>query len=239
MLILLVFFSCQKNKKDELENSLTIINSYTIDVQEPSGLTYDDVRQVLYTVSDNSNKIYKLSKEGHVFQAYNYNGNDLEGISIDNNGNLILAEERQRQIIRYNPSNNQQTIYNIDVEQNEENSGLEGVCYDSKEDQYFVLNEKNPAILIILNNQFQKIEEHTLSFSIDYSGICYDSKENKIWIVSDQSKMLSQCDKNGKMLKQYKINIDKAEGIAFDQSKMMFYLVSDSKNKLYQIAYPE
>jgi len=230
--------SCQKDEGEQPTNQLTIINSYSIGVKEPSGLVYDNTQKVLYTVSDNTNKIYKLSTTGNVFQEYSFIGNDLEGITICENGDLLIAEERNRQLIKYNTGTKEQEIYSVAIEGSDLNSGLEGVCYNSKDNTYFVLNEKDPGLLLIFNKSFIKTKEYKLSFADDFSGICYDRGEDVIWVVSDQSKTLTKCDKEGNKLKQYNLNIDKAEGIAFDEENKIFYIVSDSRNKLYQIEYP-
>ena len=234
-----LLFSCEKDEDEDLPMTLPIINSYAIDVVEPSGLVFDVSQQVLYTVRDYNNDIYMMGKNGQVFQQYPFNGEDTEGITQDNSGNLILVEERQRQVVKYITSTNNKSYHNIEIEENDTNSGLEGICYDSKDDKFYLLNEKNPGLLIVLDNQFRKIEEYKLSFATDYSGMCYDSKQDILWIVSDESKTLSKCDKKGIEIEQFRLNIDKAEGIALNLAESLFYMVSDSRNVLYEVEYPE
>ena len=236
--MVLFVLSCRKDEDTKAQDRLTIINSYSVIVKEPSGLVYDKVRKVLYAVSDNTNRIYKLSKTGSILQEYSFIGNDLEGITIAKDGDLLVVEERKREVIKYNTSTEVKKVYSVGVEENDANSGLEGICYTSEDNTYFVLNEKNPGLLLILNQNFVKIETYSLSFANDFSGICYDRGEDVIWIVSDQSKTLTKCDKKGNKLKQYNLSIDKAEGIALDEVNKLFYIVSDSKNILYEIEYP-
>ena len=243
--LLIIFFftiflsSCEKESEEDHKETLTILNSYSIDVKEPSGLTFDNSNNVLYTVSDNTNKIYKIGLTGTVFQEYNYVGNDLEGICINKEKNLVLVEERRRQIVEYNTSTKESISHNIEIEENEPNSGLEGITYDSRDKTFFVLNEKSPGLLIVLDQSFKIKAKYNLDFASDYSGICYSAEEDLIWVVSDQSKTLTKCQKNGDMIKQYRLNIDKVEGIAIDVKERVFYMVSDSRNQLYKIDIPK
>jgi len=232
-------FSCKKESEEDNKETLTILNSYSIDVKEPSGLTFDKSRNILYTVSDNSNKIYKLGLTGTVFQEYNYVGEDLEGICIDKDKNLVLVEERKRQIVEYNTSTKESKFHNLEIEVNEANSGLEGITFNSKDNTFFVLNEKNPGLLLVVDQSFKIEAKYNLDFASDYSGICYDANEDLIWVVSDQSKTLTKCQKNGDMIKQYRLSIDKVEGIAIDAIENVFYMISDSRDELYKIDIPK
>ena len=79
--------------------SLVQVASYSIDVPEPSGLAINSSVNILFTVSDNTNKVYKMSTTGIILQTYNFEGNDLEGICSYTEGKLLLAEERTKNII--------------------------------------------------------------------------------------------------------------------------------------------
>ena len=69
--------------------------------------------------------------------------------------------------------------------------------------------------------------------------MCYDTEQDVLWILSDESKTLTKCDKKGIEIEQFRLNIDKAEGIALNLSESVFYMVSDSRNVLYEVGYPK
>ena len=226
--------SCRKDEDVDSTNNndLEFISKISINVTEPSGLAIDEKNDVLYTVSDNTNNIYKLSKNGSVLKEYNIDADDLEGITIFNS-ELLIVDERTKQIIEYNPVNNELTKHTIDYENTEANSGFEGITYNSDDDVIYVLNEKNPGQLLTFNNNYNIINTVSLSFANDYSGIFYDNKKKVLWIVSDASATVNKCTLTGELINSYSLDIDKCEGVAIDNKLGYIYFVSDSESKLY------
>ena len=123
-------------------------------------------------------------------------------------------------------------IYN----NNDSNSGLEGVAYNLNDKTIFVVNEKNPGLLMRLRSDFSIIESYELDFASDFSGIFHDKELNILWILSDESKTLNKCSLKGVLIKSYSINVIKAEGIAVTNNNI--YIVSDSNSTLYQFKKP-
>ena len=229
-----LFISC--NDDDEIyndipENSLELIESYKIDVVEPSGLTIDETGTVLYTVSDNTGNIYKLSTKGVLLETYNYNGDDLEGVSVFTENKLLLAEERTKQIVEYDLSTGITSKHIINYENKFENNGIEGIAYKENDGSIFILNEMNPGKLIRLRADYTIIVEYDLSFASDYSGIFYDLALNNLWILSDQNNSLNRCTLQGVLIEKYPIRVTQAEGVAITNDKI--YIVSDAESKLY------
>ena len=205
--------------------------SYRIDVLEPSGLAVSGSGNVLYTVSDNTAEIYKLSTTGDVIQTFNYKGNDLEGVSTFTGNNLLLAEERTKEIVVFDITTGTYSKHRINYKNNDENSGIEGVAYNSTDGTIFILNEKNPGKLIRLRADFSIIAEYELNFASDYSGIFHEKSTNALWIVSDQNKTINKCTLTGELINSYSISVMQAEGIAIANDKI--YVVSDAEAKLY------
>ena len=83
--------------KDDLE----LLSTYDIAIAEPSGLTINSTGTALYTVSDNTAKVYKLSTKGDVTKIYSYTGDDLEGVSTFKGVKLLLAEERTKELVEF------------------------------------------------------------------------------------------------------------------------------------------
>lgn len=210
---------------------------YDIDVMEPSGLAINNSGNILYTVSDNTNRVYKLSTKGKVLQSYNFEGNDLEGVSLHEDGKLLLADERLKNIVALDISTGSATTHHIVYDSEGGNAGIEGVTYNTKTKTIYFVNEKNPDKLYYLDKNFKITNSFDLDFANDYSGLFYDSSSDLLWIVSDESQSINKCDLKGKLIESYVINVNKPEGIAVTNDKI--YVVSDSSEKLYIFKKPK
>lgn len=234
VIIALFIVSCIKydNPYETQSTEIELIEKFSINVEEPSGLAIDAEKGVLYTVSDNTNNVYKITKQGKILQEYQINADDLEGICIFGS-NLLLANERSKQLISYNILSQSSTVYSINYTNTSENSGFEGVTYNEKQKTIYVINEKQPGELLELDLNFVVKKITQLNFANDYSGIFYDSQNDYLWIVSDESSTINKCYTNGDLIKSYKINVTKCEGIAIDSETGYIYLVSDSDAEMY------
>ena len=228
--------SCNNNEELNGQGYLEQISSFSIDVPEPSGLAINSSGNILYTVSDNTNKVYKMSTTGVVLQAYDFVGNDLEGICSYTNGKLLVAEERTKKIIEFTMATGANSSHQMDYDNNDANSGIEGVTYNSSANVIYFLNEKNPGTLFKLNSVFSIINSYELNFANDYSGIFYEGSTNLLWIVSDQSQTINKCTTEGELLESYAINVNKPEGIVVANNKI--FIVSDSQEALYVFQKP-
>ncbi|MBD3170166.1 MAG: hypothetical protein GF307_11830, partial [candidate division Zixibacteria bacterium] len=83
------------------------------------------------------------------------------------------------------------------------------------------------------DEQLSVIGQYALNFSADVSGLCYDVSNNCLWIVSDQSRLLAKCRRDGQLIKSYPLQIEKAEGVAFNSANSVIYIVSDEEEKLF------
>jgi uncharacterized protein YjiK len=236
---MIFILSCSDDNEGggEPNDILELEASYRIDVLEPSGLAVSSKGDVLYTVSDHTAEIYKLSTTGDVIQKFNYRGSDLEGVSTFSGNKLLLAEERTKEIVVFDTTTGTSLKHRINYENIDENSGIEGVAYNSTDGTIFILNEKKPGKLIRLRADFSIIAAYELDFASDYSGIFYDSSSNSLWIVSDQNKTINKCTMVGELVKAYSISVTQAEGIAIANDKI--FVVSDAEAKLYIYQKPE
>jgi len=212
-------------------DALTLIDSYDVGVTEPSGLGISEAGDFLYTVSDDTNQIYKLSLIGEVVETYAYTGDDLEGVSAYTTDKLLIAEEALKQIIEFDIVTGASTAHDIAYSNNAENGGIEGVAYDPIGDAIYILNEKDPGLLLELASDFSVTSELALNLAADYSGIYYDTTDDNLWIVSDQSNTLNHCTVGGVLLGRHPLDISKTEGVVVTSDKI--YMISDSEAKLY------
>jgi len=174
--LLFVITSCSDSSENETKEDLELLFSYGVNVLEPSGLAINDSGTVLYTVSDNANKIYKISTTGNVLQTFNYVGNDLEGVSTYTKNKLLVAEERTKEIVSFDMTTNEVVKHKISYDNSDANSGIEGVAYNSDDGTIFMINEKDPGLLLRLRSDFGILAEYNLDFATDYSGIFYDKQ---------------------------------------------------------------
>lgn len=232
----LTAYSCGKSDEVQATNQLELISSDKINVSEASGLTINATGSILYTVSDNTSNIYELTTDGTVIKEYVYNGNDVEGISMVSNNKMLLVEERTKEIVEYDLSTKNYKKHTIIYNNNDSNSGLEGIAINLNDNTIFILNEKNPGLLMRLRSDFSIIESYNLDFASDYSGIFHDKDLNILWILSDERKTINKCSLKGVLIKSYSINVTKAEGIAVTNNTI--YVVSDSNSTLYKFNKP-
>ena len=223
-----------KNNDPILETPLfELINKYSIDVDEPSGLDFALDNMSLWTVSDKRSKIYKIDLTGKILKEISIPGTNLEGITIDLNGETLwVVQETLGEILQVDTLGTE--IQRIIIPAVRDGSGgLEGITLNSTNNHLFLLKEKDPSVLIELDTEFETILFKRISTAQDYSGMDYNEIENELWLVSDQNKKVYRYDLNGTVLDSYPINVDKAEGIAFDNANNLIYLVSDSSDSLF------
>ncbi|MCK5591344.1 MAG: SdiA-regulated domain-containing protein, partial [Candidatus Pacebacteria bacterium] len=115
----------------------------------------------------------------------------------------------------------------------ENNSGIEGITYDKNREEFYVVNEKTPTLLIKLDSELNLINKRNLKIAADLSGLSYDDSTDELWIISDENKLIMICNTEGEVKKKFKINIPQIEGIAVDNRNRLIYIVSDYTETLY------
>jgi len=239
LLFLSFFHSCEKDSvTPNSPKNLKLIANYDLAVPEPSGLALDRNGNHLWTVSDRTNKVYKMTSTGDVIKILSYVGSDLEGITQNPfDAGLWIVEESARAIIHLDTTGNEIERFKITLT-GQYNSGLEGITHSTKNDHLYVINEKFPCLLIELDKTCHIQRQFELNFVDDISGICYDNQKDLLWVVSDQSELAVTCDLAGNGLESYLLGLPQAEGIAVDAINNLIYIVSDSTEQLYVFSCP-
>lgn len=236
ILISTLIISCSGDKKIELLNEtdsrLELVGKYKLSIREPSGLTLSSDGEFLWTVSDEYNSLYKITKTGQIIDSVRISGADLEGVEILANNYICVVTERDRGVLLYTPELKLKKRVLLDVSK-EENAGIEGIAYNPETGITYILNEKKPGLLIEINDKFNIVKRQKLNFAKDYSGLEIDTVNNHLWIISDESQLLVKCDLDGNPIDFYKVDIPQIEGIAIDFNKKLIYLVSDNTEMLY------
>ena len=226
-------FSCNKVELSIEKLSLELLNIYSINVEEPSGLDLAIDNESLWTVSDRYSKIYQLDLMGQILQEIDIPGDNFEGITVDfNDHSLWVVQESLSELLQVDILGNElQRIYVAGAIGG--SGGLEGITINSSKNHLLLLKEKDPSVLIELNTIFETVLFKHLYTASDYSGMDYNEIDNELWVVSDQDKKVYRCDISGEVISSYSIDVAKPEGIAFDRENNLIYIVSDSEESLY------
>lgn len=70
-----------------------IIRYFTPGVIDLSGIHYDSVQDRLYVVSDSTNTFFEITRAGEMLNFYAFPGNDQEGIAMDGEDFLYIAQD--------------------------------------------------------------------------------------------------------------------------------------------------
>ena len=236
VIIIFVAIIITPSCNDHIKGNLELEASYKIKVSEPSGLSINESGTELYTVSDKTSIVYKLSTKGDVIQTFDFKGSNVEAVSTYTKNKLLLAEESTKEIIVLDLVTGGSSNHKIKYKNKDKNSGIEGVTFDNNSNTIFVLNEKKPGKLIKLRNDFSVLAKYDLNFAADYSGIFYENSSDQLWILSDQNKTVNKCTLKGGLIESYKIKVSQPEGIAVTDKHI--YIVCDEKAKLYVFKKP-
>jgi uncharacterized protein YjiK len=224
----LLVFACGKTTS---QNELVFVSKTKIAIAEPSGLTYHKGK--LYVVSDADSNLYQITLSGLLKQIYPVKVKGMEGVTYSNKTKcFVLLSESKRSITSYSLDKGQGETHKIRGKQNGSNKGLEGVCYHSKKQSLYVVNEANPKQLLKISSKGKIKKEYDLHFAKDISGIVYDELLDVFWVLSDKSQALYKVSTKGKMLQKLPIQIKKPEGLALDENRRL-YIVSDLTSELF------
>lgn len=219
---------------------ITLLSVHDLNISQPSGLAMDASGDFLWTVSDQKDgRIYKISFEGHILGRLPYEGDDMEGITMNPRDMTIwVAEERLRQIVQLDTMGNVLEIVDVPVDSTNLNDGLEGIAINPENEHIYILNEKNPRAFIELNRDMEVVRYEFLNFEMpffvqDLSGLFFDHRRGHFWMISDESAKIIITDKNLHPFQYIELPGNKFEGIAIDLEEDIIYLVNDAEDKLY------
>jgi len=206
--------------------------SEPIPVPEPSGLDLSFEEKAFWVVSDQNSKVYLIDSWGKEIKSFNVDGEDLEGITVVNDSLLAIVLERTNEVVILDTSGTEikRSALNLGKEFN---SGLEGITYDPKKNNFYVLNEKKPRLLLTLDENLTELRRDTLNFAKDFSGLFFDDVDNTLWLLSDESQRIFKTDLRGNKIAEFKIRVKQPEGITLNKARTKLYLVSDITGSLY------
>lgn len=242
---LILFFSlvishskCNINQENSPEsNKLLLIKIIKLQFTEPSGLALAYDQKHLWSVSDNDRTVYFLDMNGKIVKSFKVDGEDLEGIAVIDDLKIAVILERNREVVILDTSGKELNRAKLDLK-GKLNKGIEGICFNTSKNQFYFVNEKEPGLFFNTDTNFNIISKKEITFAKDYSDICYVAEDSSLWILSDESQKVFRVDINGKVIKEYKINVKQPEGLAVDYKQKKLFIVSDKTGKLYEYSLP-
>ena len=231
LFVLTAFAGCIKEKEEKPGDKITLLGRYDIPVMEPSGLTLTSDQNGFWTVSDEDSTLYKLDSYGKIIKRITVNGFDLEGVTVINEATLAIVLERSREIVILDTAGTELKRVKINLE-GELNSGLEGITYNESIKHFYIVNEKNPPLVIELDGDLNEVRRDTIKFAVDVSGIFYDENDGLLWILSDEDQMVVKTDVELNIIAKFKISVLQPEGITINSNGDRMYIISDIEEKL-------
>lgn len=222
------------NREDSpIVKSLSLQKVSSINVPEPSGLSYSYDKKHFWSVCDENSLVYKMQLNGIIVDSFKVSGEDLEGVTVTGPNSLAVVLERTREVVILDTLGKEIKRKKFDLPGNL-NEGLEGICFDDLNKKYYLLNEKNPGLLIKTDEKFNIEFKREINFADDFSDIYFAEEDTSLWILSDESKKILQTDLEGKLIKQFYVDVVQPEGLIVDYKKQIVFIVSDKKEELYQ-----
>jgi uncharacterized protein YjiK len=237
LILLLIFYGCGKDDP-VVAKDLTRLSAAVLIIPETSGLSYYKSDNTFLTVSDSTDRVYVITKEGEVLDTLSYDGKNLEGVAYDAvNSRIFVVEEHSSQVVQLDTLGNEKFRFTVDLDNTDPMHGLEGITYNPLNGHLYVVSEKTPSILFEMNTTGELVAQHDLGFMEDYSSVFFDKTGNNLWILSDQSEMMVKCDMEGKPLEWFYTGIKDGEGSVVDVPNSRMFIVTDSGNTLFTFSF--
>lgn len=216
---------------------LTLIAAYNTSVSEPSALAYNSKTNTLFTVSDGNSTVYEMTFTGTVLRSFVIPSSDLEGIVFSANcDTFYVAEETNRIITKYLSTGAKLYSFPFENVVTDPKHGPEGITLNTLNNHLFVLNERDPRMLVEYVNKTE-ISRRQILYTSDCSDIFYDAAENCFWVLSDESAKIIKMTPGGDYIAGYSLPKLKMEGIVVVQGKI--YTINDEDGKLYVFNKPQ
>ena len=220
-----------QDKKEKLVDKITLLGRYDISVLEPSGLTLTSDQKGFWTVSDEDSSLYELDKYGKIIKRIKVDGFDLEGVTVIDEATLAIVLERTREVVILDTTGTEIKRVKINLG-GELNLGLEGITYNENTKHFYIVSEKDPPLIIELDENLNEVRRDTIKFAADVSGIFYDENDNILWILSDEDQMVVKTDMELNIITKFNISILQPEGITINNKGDRMYIISDREERL-------
>lgn len=220
-----------------------------------SALTFDPVRNSLFTVTNKNAELVELSLDGKILRRIALVGfGDAEAVEYISDNTYVISDEGQQRLIKVHVDDDTRFLDAADAEQMTlgvhlgGNKGFEGLAYDSVGKRLFVAKERDPMLIYEVHGFPHFKPEKTYSVHVinnpkrdaglfvrDLSSLQYDERSGHLLALSDESFLVLELDIDGRPLSSLSLlkgrhglkqRVPQAEGIAVDNDGTL-YLVSE------------
>jgi len=220
-----------------------------------SALTFDPVRNSLFTVTNKNAELVELSLDGRILRRIALVGfGDAEAVEYISDNTYVISDERQQRLIKVHVDDHTKFLDAADAEQMTlgvhlgGNKGFEGLAYDSVGKRLFVAKERDPMLIYEVHGFPHFKPEKTYSVHVinnpkrdaglfvrDLSSLQYDERSGHLLALSDESFLVLELDIDGRPLSSLSLlkgrhglkqRVPQAEGIAMDNDGTL-YMVSE------------
>lgn len=220
-----------------------------------SALTFDPVRESLFTVTNKNAELIELSLDGKILRRVALIGfGDPEAVEFISEDTYVITDERQQRLIKIHLDDDTQFLDAAEAEQMtlgvhmSGNKGFEGLAYDSVGKRLFVAKERDPMLIYEVHgfphqNPEKSYAVHVINnpkrdaglFVRDLSSLQYDERSGHLLALSDESRLIIELDIDGRPLSTLSLNkgrqglqktVPQAEGLAMDDDGNL-YVVSE------------
>lgn len=224
-------------------------------LDEVSALTFDPLRNSLFTVTNKNAELIELSLDGQILRRIALVGfGDPEAVEFISANTYVISDERQQRLIKIQLDDETTAVDAAEAEQITlgvhlaGNKGFEGLAYDSQGKRLFVAKERDPMLIYEVQgfphqDPQQSYRMHVVNnperdaglFVRDLSSLQYDERSGHLLALSDESRLVVELDVEGRPLSTLALGkwrqglskaVPQAEGIAMDDAGTL-YLVSE------------
>jgi uncharacterized protein YjiK len=210
--------------------------------QRLSSLAWWENRKTILAIEDEDGVVSEFNRNRKLVRSITGNINDAEGICHMSGNTFAFLEEADplnsnSGAIYYGEITNSTTSINTGVLtkiplaiDGTNNTGVEGITFDTGRNCFYVVKEKSPASLY-------KVEfDGTLTnypvfdnLMSDYSDLHYDHNTDSLYILSDEDQKIIQTSMSADTWYEKDISyISKPEGIAISSDLEKMYICSDN-----------
>lgn len=212
-----------------------------------SGMTYCRESKSLFCVLNAPTQLVELERDGSVKRRIRLAGfDDTEGVVSMGKGAFAVVEERRRKLVIFSLDDAATSVtYGacrqalIDATP-AENKGLEGIAYNPKSKQFYILKEKQPRKIYRVEVKPEAdepevetawdVQKKALGLS-DLSGLHFDPKTGHLLVLSHESRTIVETTLDGKEVSRLKLSAGSAglteapaqpEGICLDDEGNLY-----------------
>lgn len=198
-------------------------------VPEPSDVCLSPDGSKLYIVSDNG-YLYECSLEGEILREAEHRGFDFEAVAAVGD-EILVVEEMMRKIKVFRMKDLVQSR-SIDLPYGGgRNKAYEALTFNAATQQYYLLTEKEPTYINVLNDKFEHLNQVRFKAARDISAATWNM--GYLWLLSDEDATIFKVDPdNFAVLQSWRIPVINPEGLAFMPDGSLV-ITSDDLEKLY------